>query len=154
MKRFFRRIEDMRTIFNLLKLHYPIILSHFIISKLIENKNACRTNEIILLRESLFLSKRDYITIFCKLIFTKKGGESCDLILIIWERIIISQRIDPTLGIRNEALHFVSIVSKFIANWIDVALIISGLDDSWCVPIERKPITNGLLYGFTRHPYR
>lgn len=145
----------MRTIFNLLKLHHPIILSHFIISKLIENKNACRTNEIILLRESLFLSKNVITSqYFVNWFSQKKGGESYDLILIIWERIVISQRIDPTLGIRNEALHFVSIVSKFIANWIDVALIISGLDDSWCVPIERKPITNGLLYGFTRHPYR
>lgn len=56
--------------------------------------------------------------------------------------------------IRNETSHFVSIVSKFIANRIDVALIISGLDDSWCARIERKPITHDLLYGFTRHPYR
>ena len=65
----------------------------------------------------------------------------------------------PTMGdleilaVRNglSVAHFVPIVSKFIANRIDVALIVSCLDGSLAAePIERKPIiaaTHGLLCG-------
>lgn len=90
------------------------------------------------------------ITIFCKLIFTKKRVENREKSydLIIWECIVISQRIDPTLE-NTQTLHFVSIVSKFIANWIDMALIISGLDDSWYADRKKADYQQPSLWIYT-----
>lgn len=51
--------------------------------------------------------------------------------------------------IRNETSHFVSIVSKFIANRIDVALIISGLDDSWCADRKKADYPRPSLWIYT-----